>query len=72
MWRLLDYDGDQVTIKMPYSTESNEELKKYAQSNAQFVTLGGKNGRLAGNEAIQAMYNLTLVLPETKLDEVEF
>lgn len=69
---LADYDGDQVTIKMPYSTESNEELKKYTQSNAQFVTLAGKNCRLAGNEAIQAMYNLTLVLPETKLDEVEF
>ena len=67
-----DYDGDQVTIKMPYSIESNEELKKYAQSNAQFITLSGKNGRVGGNEAIQAMYNLTLVLPETKLDEVEF
>ena len=67
-----DYDGDQVTIKMPYSIESNEELKKYAQSNAQFITLSGKNGRLGGNEALQAIYNLTLVLPKTKLDKVEF
>lgn len=67
-----DYDGDQVTVKMPYSVEATEELKKYVQSNAQFVTLSGQNGRVAGNEAIQALYNLTLVLPETKLDEVEF
>ena len=67
-----DYDGDQVTVKMPYSVEATEELKKYVKSNAQFVTLSGQNGRLAGNEAIQALYNLTLVLPETKLDEVEF
>lgn len=66
-----DYDGDQVTVKMPYSVEANNELKKYLDSNAQFVTLSGQNGRVAGGEAIQAIYNLTLVLPETKLDEVQ-
>lgn len=66
-----DYDGDQVTVKMPYSVEANNELKKYLNSNAQFVTLSGQNGRLAGGESIQSIYNLTLVLPETKLDEVQ-
>ena len=53
---------DQVTLKVAYSVEANEELRKYANSKAQFITLAGKNGRLAGNEAIQAMYNLTLVI----------
>ena len=61
-----DYDGDQVTLKMAYSVESNEELKKYMESKAQFITLAGKNGREADKEAIQAMYNLTLILPDDK------
>ena len=61
-----DYDGDQVTVKMAYSVESNEELKKYMNSKAQFITLSGSNGRMADKEAIQAMYNMTLVLPEDK------
>lgn len=67
-----DYDGDQVTIKMAYSVEANEELQKYMNSNAQYITLSGKNGRFVEKEAIQALYNLTLILPDTKLDEVEF
>lgn len=67
-----DYDGDQVTVKMAYLRESNEELQKYMNSNAQFIDLSGNNGRIAEKEAVQAMYNLTLILPETKLDSVEF
>ena len=59
-----DYDGDQVTAKMAYSVESNEELRKYMNSKAQFITLSGSNGRMADKESIQAMYNMTLVLPE--------
>ena len=67
-----DYDGDQVTVKLVYSVEANEELRKYKDSNAQFITLNGVNGRKADKEAIQAMYNLTLVLPNTKLTQPEF
>jgi hypothetical protein len=66
-----DYDGDTVTVKMAYSVEANTELKNYINSKSQFINLSGTNGRTAGNEAIQAMYNLTLVLPGTKLDPVE-
>lgn len=51
---------------MAYSVESNEELKKYMDSKAQFITVSGSNGRTADKEAIQAMYNLTLVLPDDK------
>ena len=67
-----DFDGDTVTVKMAYTIETNKELQNYLDSNAQFITLSGTNGRKAEKEAIQALYNLTLVLPETKLDEVKF
>ena len=67
-----DFDGDQVTVKLVYSVEANEELKKFKDSNGQFITLTGINGRKADKEAIQAMYNLTLVLPDTKLTDPEF
>ena len=67
-----DFDGDQITVKLVYSVEANEELKKFKDSNGQFITLNGINGRKADKEAIQAMYNLTLVLPDTKLIDPEF
>ena len=61
-----DFDGDQVTVKMAYSDEANQELEKYRNSNAQFITFSGSNGRKAEKEAIQALYSMTLVLPEDK------
>ena len=67
MIRKKDFDGDQVTVKMPFSVEANQELEKHLNSNGQFITLNGENGRVATNEAIQAMYNITLVLSGTKL-----
>lgn len=67
-----DFDGDQITVKLVYSVEANEELKKFKDSNGQFITLNGINGRKADKEAIQAMYNLTLVLPDIKLTDPEF
>lgn len=62
-----DFDGDQVTVKMPFSVEANKELEDHLNSNGQFIGLNGENGRKATNEAIQTMYNMTLVLPDTKL-----
>ena len=62
-----DFDGDQVTVKMPFSVEANQELEKQLNSNGQLVALNGQNCRNPTNEGIQAMYNLTLVLPDTKL-----
>ena len=67
-----DFDGDQVTVKMVYSVEANKELENFQNSNGQFITLNGINGRHADKEAIQAMYNLTLVLPGTKLTDPVF
>lgn len=67
-----DYDGDQVTVKMAYSVEANEELKKYKDSKAQFTALNGQINRKSSNEAIQSLYNLTLVLPGTELKDPQF
>jgi len=70
-----DYDGDTASLKIAFSDEANHELMKYIDSKAQFITLQGVNGRNPTNEAIQAMYNLTLVLPEDTdkiTPEVEF
>ena len=63
---VADYDGDTVTMKILYTEEANEELRKYKDSKAQFITLTGTNGRTPTGEAIQAMYSLTLVLDSDK------
>lgn len=67
-----DYDGDQITISMPFSVEANKELENHLNSTSQFIGLNGENTRKPTNEAIQAMYNMTLVLPDTKLTNPEF
>lgn len=67
-----DYDGDQVTDKTTFSIEANEELLKHMNSKANYVTLGAEAVVSSSNEAIQSLYNLTLVLSETKLTEPVF
>lgn len=57
---------------MPFSVEANQELEKHLNSNGQFIALNGENGRKATNEAIQAMYDMTIVLPGTKLTNPVF
>lgn len=67
-----DYDGDQMTCKVAFTVESNEELDKYMKSKAFYINLGGKNMRTSSNEAIQATFNMTQVLPGTKLTDPIF
>lgn len=67
-----DYDGDQVTVKIAFTKEANEELLNHIQSKANFINLGGKSVIEPTNEAIQSLYNLTLVLPDTKLTDPKF
>lgn len=62
-----DYDGDQMTCKIAFSIEANKELENYMNSKAFYLNMGGRNMRTSSNEAIQAIYNLTQVLPGTKL-----
>lgn len=56
-----DYDGDQVTIKGVYTVESNDELKAYMNTKANYVNLGGRIIRSPSKEAIISMYSLTMI-----------
>lgn len=67
-----DYDGDMVTIKGVYTDEANAELKKQLASNIHFINLGGTPVISTSKESIQAIYAMTLTLPETKLSPVKF
>lgn len=69
-----DYDGDQVSCKAIYSEEANKELIDQLNSKAHYVTIGCENIVASTNEGKQALYDLTLVLPEDKrkLQKVEF
>ena len=62
-----DYDGDQVTVKIAYSDEANEELRKFSESKKRYVSPGGYPTLDSSKEAIQALYNLTLTLPDHNL-----
>lgn len=65
-----DYDGDQVSSKGVYIVEANDELREYMNSKAFYISLGGTNVRMVSKDGIQALYNLTKVLPGTKLTEI--
>ena len=67
-----DYDGDMVTIKGVYTDEANAELKKQLASNIHFINLGGNPIISTSKESIQALYAMTLTLPDTKLSPVKF
>lgn len=67
-----DYDGDQVTVKIAFTREANEELLKHMNAKSNFINLGGKSVIEPTNEAIQSLYNLTLVLPNTTLTDPKF
>lgn len=60
----MDYDGDTISVKGSYTKESNEELKTFADSKKNFITLGCENGRVSEKEAVQALYNMTLILSD--------
>lgn len=67
-----DYDGDMVTIKGVYTDEANAELKTQLASNIHFINLGGNPVISTSKESIQALYAMTLILPDTKLSPVKF
>ena len=69
-----DYDGDQVSCKALYSVEANQELLKQIDSKRHFVALDMANIMGSSNEGKQALFNLTMILPEdeNKIDEVVF
>ena len=69
--RLLENIKDQVSVKGIYTVEANKELDAFRASKANYVTMGATNIRKSEKEAVNAVYNMTLVLPGTKLTPME-
>lgn len=61
-----DFDGDTVSSKALYSIEANDELIKAIHSKKHYISLGAENAMFTTKECLQAIYNLTLVLPDDK------
>ena len=66
------WDGDQVTVKGVWTNEANAELDKQMNSKKHYIGLSGVNVRVGGNEAIQCLYSLTLLLPDSKHEKPTF
>ena len=54
-----DYDGDQVTVKILFSQEANEEIENYIRGTGNFVNASGKLIRVISSEAVQTFYTFT-------------
>ena len=72
-----DFDGDTISSKTPFSIEANKELYDITNSKMNYIGLTGINEITTSKEGLQALYNLTLVLPEdrdkmTKLTLADF
>lgn len=61
-----DYDGDMGQVKGSFFRETNEELKNFTNAKANFINMGCENIRVSEKEAIQSLYNMTLVLRQDK------
>ena len=61
-----DFDGDTISVKIPYSVEANEELKQVIDSKKHYVGLGGINRMNTIHEGVQSMYQLTMILDDDK------
>lgn len=55
-----DYDGDQVTVKGNFTEEANKEMIEFTKSKKNILTIGGDSNRSVINEALQAIYSLTI------------
>ena len=54
-----DFDGDQVTIKIPFTLEANKECEEYMYRKENFLNASGKLIRIMENEAVHTFYVLT-------------
>ena len=60
----MDFDGDQSSSKGVFTKEANDECMKYINSKLNYIGMDGKNIRVTQNEAVQAVYTLTLSMPD--------
>lgn len=54
-----DYDGDQVSLKMVFTQEANEEAEKILHSPKHFITEDKELIRVVANETYMTWYNIT-------------
>ena len=59
-----DFDGDTVSSKVPYSIEANDELYKAINAKIHYIGFGGINKMETSHEGAQAIYNITMNLPD--------
>lgn len=69
-----DFDGDTVSSKVPYSIEANDELYKAINAKIHYIGFGGINKMETSHEGVQAIYNITMNLPDDdgKFTDPEF
>ena len=58
----MDYDGDCIQAKGSFMKETNDELKRFVNSKANFINMACENIRISEKEAVQSLYNMTLTL----------
>ena len=61
-----DYDGDTISLKIPYTIESNQELSNHRKSKSYCLNLDGINIKQSENDCIQSLYVITKVLNNDK------
>lgn len=54
-----DHDGDQITSKILFTKEANEEAERIMFSKSNLIAIDGGSIRKIGNEGIQTLYTLT-------------
>lgn len=54
-----DYDGDQITCKLVFTQEANEECERIMNGKPYFINSQGKNIRKLENEPIQTFFVMT-------------
>lgn len=54
-----DYDGDQITVKILFTQEANDEVEKYINSVSYFINASGDNIRKTSSEVVQTYYSMT-------------
>ena len=58
----MDFDGDTIQAKGSFMKETNDELRNFTDSKANFINLACENIRVSEKEAVQSLYNMTLIL----------
>ena len=54
-----DHDGDQITARIIYTMEGNEDARRIVNSKTNILSLNGDGICSVGNEGVQTMYTMT-------------